>query len=80
MTNNETRARFEAHIDEMISSEAGLEIALQRDEAGDYETSWVQNGWQFWQAATLKERERCELIAAHNVSVITVLQLIRKGT
>lgn len=57
MTNEKMRADFEAHIAEMIVSEAGLDIALKRDGAGDYETSWVQNGWQFWQAANLKANQ-----------------------
>lgn len=83
MTNEQMRANFEAHIDEMIVSEAGLDIALNRDEAGEYETSWVKSGWQFWQAATLKateaERERCEVICCNNVSIIAAIQQIRKG-
>jgi hypothetical protein len=63
MTDEQTRANFEAHIDEKIVSEAELDIALQRDYTGAYEISWVQLGWLYWQAATLKatqtERNFC---------------------
>lgn len=51
------REDFEAYIAEIIVSKTKLNIALKRDAEGDYETSWVQNGWKFWQAATLKANQ-----------------------
>ena len=44
-----------------------------------YESGRTEIAYAFWQAATLAERERCEVIAANNVSVIEVLRQIRSG-
>ena len=44
-----------------------------------YEGGRPAIAWGFWQAATQAERDRCEVIAANNVSVVEVLRQIRRG-
>jgi len=46
-----SRAAFEAHIDDCIESEVGLEQALVKDGFGDYCVPWVSSKWAAWQAS-----------------------------
>ena len=45
------REAFEAYIDSCIESNYGFLKAVEKDEAGDYPTAWVQSRWLTWQAA-----------------------------
>ena len=51
MTTDKSRAAFEAHIDDCIESEVGLEQALVKDGFGDYCVTWVASKWKTWQAS-----------------------------
>jgi hypothetical protein len=51
MSNETSRAAFEAHIDDCIESEVGLEQALVKDGFGDYCVPWVSSKWNAWQAS-----------------------------
>ena len=72
MTDDQIRVDFEAHIAKLNAGKSGLNSSLERDYTGAYEKSWVQLGWLYWQAATMKatqvERERaiaaCQVRAA----------------
>jgi hypothetical protein len=51
MSNDKSRAAFEAHIDDCIESEVGLAQALVKDGFGDYCVTWVASKWSAWQAS-----------------------------
>ena len=55
------REEFEAYIDSCIESNYGLIEAMEKDESGDYLTSWVQGRWLAWQAA-LAQKESGSLM------------------
>ena len=83
MTNEQMRADFEAHIAKLNAGKSELDSSLERDYTSAYEKSWVQLGWLYWQAATIKatqtERRRCTAIAKNFKSPI-IEKFIRSGT
>lgn len=51
------RAKFEAQAKKQLPSV--VNFLFSRTENGEYRSSLIRNGWEFFQAATLAERERC---------------------
>lgn len=61
---DKTRADFEAEI---LKNRAAFMIA--KVASGEYQSGTTQELWEYWQSATLAERERCALVCEQQMQL-----------